>query len=289
MILNSCKLLQNIFHKKKKKSNGASSRLCWNPPDDAPVLISLSPLSLSNLSPTLLFKINPAPAQFSIKENSFNHNSNSKCRWNHSKVSEGGQQRTKQSKTLPCELTLWALKYRWKETLTLWATLWALKCRWKENSRQDCLEQWERLPRRPRKRWRQQPGLQLPTTESWSSPPSQATQTAEVTSSSPQAVAYTSFSSLTFALLSSEHWGGEGTCPEVKDVQLKSHQSFQAALWAPGSQQPSHHAHPHQNEQSKLLPVRTKAPLFLQTDKNLLLYQKTIPSQKTERNHTAEI
>lgn len=51
--------------------------------------------------------------------------------------------------------------------------------------------------------------------------PSLAIWTAEVTSSSPHAVAYTSFSSLTFALVFSEHWGGERTCPQVKAAQLK--------------------------------------------------------------------
>lgn len=217
VILNSCKLLQNIFHKKKKKSNGASSRLCWNPPDDAPVLIS------SRL------------AKDQTVENL--------TRWHCEHLNTDGRK-------------------------TVGRIAWSSEKDYPEGQGKDGGNSQDFNP---------------PLTESWSSPPSQATQTAEVTSSSPQAVAYTSFSSLTFALLSSEHWGGERTCPEVKDVQLKSHQSFQAALWAPGSQQPSHHAHPHQNEQSKLLPVRTKEPLFLQTDKNLLLYQKT------ERKHTAEI
>lgn len=120
-------------------------------------------------------------------------------------------------------------------------TLWALK--YTQEGKQTCLLQ-SRKKDYPEDQGTD--GQQPSHTESWTTPPSQAIQTAEVTSSSPQAVAYTSFSSLTFTLVSSEHWGGERTCPRVKDAQLKSHQSFQAALWTPGSQQPSHHTHPHQ-------------------------------------------
>lgn len=58
-----------------------------------------------------------------------------------------------------------------------------------------------------------------PRQESWAAP--LAIGTAEVASFPPRAAACTSFSSLTFALVFSEHWGGERTCLQVKAAQLK--------------------------------------------------------------------
>ena len=112
--------------------------------------------------------------------------------------------------------------------------------------------------------------------------PSLAIWTAQVTSSSPRVVAYTSFSSLTFASGFSKHWGGERTCPQVKAAQLKFPPKLSGCPWASGSQPPSFDAHPHQNEQREFLLVEYKAVTILNQIKTYFHVKKQFLQQ--ERN-----
>lgn len=149
-------------------------------------------------------------------------------------------------------------------------------------------EQWDRHPwawwmarGNSGREGRRQPAVRSPE-ENWAAP-SPAVRTAEVTFSSPRAVAYTSFSSLTFALVFSEHWGGERTRPQVKDAQLKIPPKLSGcAPWALGSQPPSFDAHPHQNEQHEPLLAGQRSHGSPEPDKNLLPYRETISEARKE-------
>lgn len=121
------------------------------------------------------------------------------------------------------------------------------------------------------KEGRQQPGCLIPEQESWAAP-SLAIRTAQVTSSSPLAVDYPLFSSLTFAMVFSEHRDGERSALKLKMHKLKSHQSFQL-LPGPGSYNHHHSMHIH-TKMSNTNPCRqNKGTTILP---NLLPYQETI-------------
>ena len=112
--------------------------------------------------------------------------------------------------------------------------------------------------------------------------PSLAIWTAQVTSSFPRVVAYTSFSSLTFALGFSEHWGGERTCPQVKAAQLKFPPKLSgcslgfgvtaAIIWCTSTPKWA----------TWTLAGWVQGSHDSQPDKNLLSRQKTIPKARKE-------